>query len=1122
MAGPSACGAGSGSSMTTDDDGDDSSGESSPGPEAPPDLVDDLADTLDAMIDRPLVGVELFGGEGPVIGQYALKPRLGAGATSVVYEAHDTRLDRPVALKIVARPDADGAWRARVLEEARALARLSHPNVVAVYDVGEWRGHPFMAMELVTGRTLARWQVERRRAWPALVRHYLAAGHGLDAAHARGLVHRDFKPANVLVADSGRVAVTDFGLATLAEPAPVRAAGTPAHGIGTPAYLAPEQREGAPPRPSADVYSFAVALCEALVGQHPLFDPAFDWRGALRRTGLPGRARAAIEHGMEADPALRWPRLGPLIAALEAALPARPASPVRAFLRRRATGVALALGVGAMAGVGRCPADCGAHDTAPQLELARRLAATDPAAADRMLLAIPASQRGAGWIEVARTVLLQPIPRELRCGGGARPAIASVGHGLVAVIDARGRASVCDLAAERTAPLAEDAACARVLDDDHVGVITTGGELAVFDRRAGWRARPPLQLDPEAAAQPPRRRSRCERDLAIPGPRALAMRRGGAWQLIDLDAPSAGGTVEAAALVGVSRDLRRALVRDARGDLMMAPIGGPTAPAPPPLAAAPRLAYDPASRVAVAARGDDSAAIDVERGTVLRRDRLPPLSWVELAPGGRMAVGLGWRGGILWWPLAGETTAPRLELVSDASVQQVAFNPTGTRLAWRDSAGGVGVRDVGRASGHVLRGSGGSRSMCGLTFVTDDRVAAVSCDGRVLAWDMSEQQTFVAGQHELGHCQPPCNGALAELWYATVDSTGSVAATTGREGTIGIWPLGGGALEPARLPVGPGRRSFLAAFDGDLLLVGNADPVAQLWSWRTRQLVADLPGHEGWTYAVAVAHPAPRTTTFVTGSRGGTGFGPATVRFWRQDGSLLAAQIAGGTVLDLATSPSGRLVAAALGSGDVAIYDAASGAPRGRVPAHQGQARRVVFLDEASLISAGDDGVLQQIALDADRGGASITRSILAHSDKIYDLDLRGTSLLTASHDGKIRLWDLRRDEPLVRTYHGHKRPVTVVRWHRDGTRFVSGDGDTSGTNPGDACVWRVDRDTCQVWLTGHRKDIRAAQFIDDERVMTAALDGTVRVWTPLPTAATADDLAAALARRAPAGLDER
>jgi serine/threonine protein kinase len=304
--------------------------EPSISPAAPADLVADLADTLDVMVDQPLASMTLFGGDPPTIDRYTIERRLGAGATAVVYAARDTTLDRPVALKIMAGRDAGGAWRARAHREARALARLDHPNVVAVHDVGEWQGHPFITMELVVGMTLARWQTEEPRAWPAILRHYLAAGRGLEAAHSVGLVHRDFKPANVLVARSGSVLVTDFGLAALVEPAALTAKG----GIGTPAYLAPEQREGAPPQPSADVYSFSVALCEALMGRHPVLASAADFRR------IPRRIRATLDRGMAPDVAQRWQHMGPLLAAITAALPA-PAS-----RRRRAAGIALVLTAG--------------------------------------------------------------------------------------------------------------------------------------------------------------------------------------------------------------------------------------------------------------------------------------------------------------------------------------------------------------------------------------------------------------------------------------------------------------------------------------------------------------------------------------------------------------------------------------------------------------------------------------------------------------------------------------------------------------------------------------------------------------------------------------------------------
>jgi serine/threonine protein kinase len=346
----------------------------------PLELIAELADTLDALIDRQLAGIPLFGDDPPVVDRYLVERRLGVGATSVVYAAHDTMLGRPVALKIVAGRDVAGTWRERARAEARALARLAHPNVVAVYDVGEWRGHPFIAMELVAGQTLARWQAEQPRAWPAILQHYLAAARGLEAAHSVGLVHRDFKPANVLVADSGRVVVTDFGLAIAAEPDAGREPTSTGGGAGTPAYIAPEQREGAPPLPSADVYSFSVALCEALIGAHPDLAAPADWRR------IPRRARPTLVRGMARDVAQRWAQMAPLIAALEACLPPSPPSGRR--LRRASLALVLLAG---LAGDRTDPRPSLPRPAAPQLAALAAPPPTVPAAPPPAVSAAPAA-----------------------------------------------------------------------------------------------------------------------------------------------------------------------------------------------------------------------------------------------------------------------------------------------------------------------------------------------------------------------------------------------------------------------------------------------------------------------------------------------------------------------------------------------------------------------------------------------------------------------------------------------------------------------------------------------------------------------------------------------------------
>jgi hypothetical protein len=234
-----------------------------------------------------------------------------------VFAAHDPELDRIVALKVL-RPGLAGESpeaRARFQREAQAMARVSHPNVVAVYDVGAVGEQVYVAMEWIEGPTLAAWLLERPRGWREVVEVFLEAGRGLEAAHAAGLVHRDFKPSNVIVGD--RVRVADFGLARVAacDEAAKPPAPTLLHGVvtetgealGTPAYMAPEQVAGAPPSSQSDQYSFAIALHEALCGARPAEDAGAGARNVWNR--VPARVRRVVQRGLSTNPADRYPTM---------------------------------------------------------------------------------------------------------------------------------------------------------------------------------------------------------------------------------------------------------------------------------------------------------------------------------------------------------------------------------------------------------------------------------------------------------------------------------------------------------------------------------------------------------------------------------------------------------------------------------------------------------------------------------------------------------------------------------------------------------------------------------------------------------------------------------------------
>jgi serine/threonine protein kinase len=266
--------------------------------------------------DAPTGDRAALPGDGSLLGRYVIERVLGAGAMGVVYAARDTQLDRGVAIKLVRRsPSIDDA-RARMVREAQAMARLSHPNVVTVFDVGARGDTVFIAMELVVGRTLRAWLDEEPRAPREVVAAFVDAGRGLVAAHEVGIVHRDFKPDNVLVGRDGRVRVTDFGLARTSEVATPDERGLPTAGArersaaasrrtsfaGTPAYAAPEQFAGGRIDARTDQFAFSVALYEALYGERPFEGDDTD---ALYANIVAGRVREPKRRVVSVSMALR-------------------------------------------------------------------------------------------------------------------------------------------------------------------------------------------------------------------------------------------------------------------------------------------------------------------------------------------------------------------------------------------------------------------------------------------------------------------------------------------------------------------------------------------------------------------------------------------------------------------------------------------------------------------------------------------------------------------------------------------------------------------------------------------------------------------------------------------------
>ncbi|MCX4239916.1 serine/threonine-protein kinase [Paraliomyxa miuraensis] len=292
-------------------------------------------------LDSPAQRAEMASTPGARIGRFVLLRQLGAGGMGVVYSAYDEELDRRVAIKLLHRHD-DRNDRNRMRREAQSLAKLSHPNVVAIYEVGEHAGRLFLAMEYVKGPTMREWLSAQPRALDEILGVLRQAGEGLAAAHDVGLVHRDFKPGNVLVADDGRTRVLDFGLARRFASATdeltdgslsgdvgpalddLTEAGTV---MGTPSYMPPEQFAGTATDARSDQWSFCVTAWEAVYGQRPFVGRSYAGLAEEVRRGrvqpppssrdVPGWILPVLMRGLAVDPARRHPDMRSLIAALD-------------------------------------------------------------------------------------------------------------------------------------------------------------------------------------------------------------------------------------------------------------------------------------------------------------------------------------------------------------------------------------------------------------------------------------------------------------------------------------------------------------------------------------------------------------------------------------------------------------------------------------------------------------------------------------------------------------------------------------------------------------------------------------------------------------------------------------
>src|SRR6202521_3453731 len=286
-----------------------------------------LAEQADSTVTQIAAGFQL--------GTYRIEAPIGEGGMSVVYRALDTKLNRPVAVKFLSDELADAAARRRFQREAQLASALNHPHILTVYDAGEFEGRQYLVTEFVDGGTLKSWAKQEPRTWRQIVALLVGVADGLAAAHAAGILHRDIKPDNILVAKNGYAKLADFGLAKLDEGAEGQATRTVTEGrtrlgvlLGTIAYMSPEQASGKPLDARSDIFSFGIVLYEILGGKRP-FTGATDLEllktiihGAPEPLGgeVPLALRNVVEKALEKDAADRYQTMREVVVDLRRSL----------------------------------------------------------------------------------------------------------------------------------------------------------------------------------------------------------------------------------------------------------------------------------------------------------------------------------------------------------------------------------------------------------------------------------------------------------------------------------------------------------------------------------------------------------------------------------------------------------------------------------------------------------------------------------------------------------------------------------------------------------------------------------------------------------------------------------
>jgi WD40 repeat protein/serine/threonine protein kinase len=1035
----------------------------------------------------------------PTVPGYEITEEIGRGGMGVVYKARQQGLNRWVALKMVlAGAHAGRTERERFRAEAEAAARLQHPNIVQVHDVGEHEGRPYLALEYVPGGSLAQHlsgQPLSARSAALMVETLARAMH---YAHQQGVIHRDLKPANILVSGgvvsgewsaaptthhallaTDQIKITDFGLAKqLGAGAELTCSGAI---LGTPSYIAPEQVEGRAKRvgPGADVYALGAILYEMLTGRPP-FQGATPLETLeqvrVQEPVAPRRLQPKVPHDLEVicikclekEPRRRYASAADLADDLKRFLDgvpirARPVSttehlvkwvrrrPAVAMLTASVVAVALA-GVGGLAWQVR-QTHAGLAKAEDNL-YANRIALADREwlaghvdHAEQLLAECPPGRRGWEWHYLRR--LCHRDQRTLRADG-------AFGVGLA------GRFLAVAAADEEAVVVWDLEAGQRVLTLPQTGlglaISPDGKRLA----SATWKIGPGGELLAEQA---------CDVIVwEIPGGREVLRLPGHRGTVFSLCFSPDGKGLASASLDGTVKIWDLAAEREVRTYRRHAGWVEAVAFGPQGLLAS--AGADGTVRIWNATSGaeqlvltdDKSPAGRLAKGRVLssKGDTRPP------AGNGGMDQPLK-----VWDPESGRTIVPLRGQTN--ALASVAFSPDGSRIA----AGQGNVVRVWETAGgrevHALRGH--NDLVRDVAFDgSGTRLASASYDQTLKVWDLATGEEVTTLR---GHTAPVNRVAFGR------DGRQLVSASW--DGTVKVWDV----VTSGEVLVVRGHADFARglAFAPDGMRLATAGADRQVFvcnAWTGKQDLC-FAAHADTANAVAFSSDGTRLAT--------AGY-DGTVRLWDATTGAAIHTFTGhkGLVYRVAFSPDGSQLASAGHDGTVRFWDVGSGAERLVLRGHAGRVFAVVFHPNGRQVaSAGDDRTVRLW----DTETMAALRTLEGHSNDVTGVAFSrdGRRLASSSLDRTAKVWDVTTGEELL-TLHGHVNGVTAVAFSGDGQRLATASLDRG------VRLWNAANGEELLALRGPMLEVLGVTFSPDgNRLAAATAEGAAYIWdaTPLP-----------------------